>query len=104
KGPSQLRDVDVHQLSRRSRLPPRPEHIDEGLRGDNFVRVDEQKRQQCARLEPANRDLTAVCGDLERPQDPELHVSASSDLNRRYTAANEPPSLPKAQPRDACNF
>src|SRR5207248_5249512 len=45
-----------------------------------------------ARFGGLDRQAISLAGDFERSQDPELHA-VSSAINRRYTAADQAPSV-----------
>src|SRR4051794_28384084 len=51
-----------------------PERFDQAVAGDDFVGVEEKGRQQQALLCALAGKWTAVLPDLERPEDPEVHV------------------------------
>ena len=75
---AKLRDEDLHHLRRRLRHVVAPEVIDDAIHGNDAVGVKEQQRQQGSL--PASRQLdgTRVVYRLERPENPELHVSPAT--------------------------
>ena len=99
----QLRDVDLERVLRRLRRLVAPERVRQAVDRDDVVRVQQQRRQQRARLRPADGHRPAVVIDLQRAQDPELHrrafvprfrvarrADASAGLQRSFRAVLEP--------------
>ena len=74
---AQLGDVVLDDLRRRRRRLLGPELVDQPVRRERFVRVDQQKREQRALLAAADRDLPPVVADLERTEDVEIHLPRS---------------------------
>ena len=52
-----------------------PELVDETLGRRRLVRVEQEVREQRAREPPVERDGATILDDLQRPEDPELHVT-----------------------------
>jgi hypothetical protein len=65
-----------------------PDAVDQPIRRDNGVRLEEQSRQQRARPATAQRHGHAVVADhLQRPQEPEFHRPPSLPAPRLYGRA-----------------
>ena len=65
-------------LQRRLRAGGRlvvPDAVDQSLRRDDLVRVEQEQREHRAPLRPTERQSLLAVEDLERPEDPELHGS-----------------------------
>jgi hypothetical protein len=50
-----------------------PQRIDESVARDDLVRVQQEDREQCALLPPAQRDGTTALARLDWPEDSEFH-------------------------------
>ena len=75
--PAQIRDVALDGLGCRGRRSPFPEVFDQASRGDDGVGIREQPEQQAPTLGAVDLQLPIVATPhLERPQDPELHLSS----------------------------
>jgi hypothetical protein len=72
--PSERRDVAVKSGCRRLRRPFPPEGIDELVTSDDLVRSQHEERKERALLRTCRRELLFVRDDLERPEDPKLHL------------------------------
>jgi hypothetical protein len=68
------RDVHVKGLGGADRHVLTPELVDQPVSGDHVVGVEQKQRQKRARLESAQGHLAAFVPNLERPEDPELHL------------------------------
>ncbi len=97
EGATELRHVVLEDLGRAGRRRARPELLDELLRADGLVRVQEQESEQSRLLAADDPDGNTVGIDLERPKDPVIHRSpsvnvaaATSDMNRGMTARCRP--------------
>jgi hypothetical protein len=51
-----------------------PDELDEPVRGDDLVRVHEQRREEGALPRAAERERAPVRGDFEGPEDAEFHA------------------------------
>ena len=73
--PAQPRHVAVERLRRAPgwMLPPQPG--DQPVARHRLVRAEEQHREQCALLRPAERERGAVAARLDRAEDRELHAA-----------------------------
>ena len=71
------RDVDAQSRGRVVGRALAPELVDQPVGWDDLVGVEEQHGEQLTRLRPAQGYLAAFIPNLERSQDPELHVPAS---------------------------
>ena len=74
---AQPRDVDPQRRGGALRRVRAPELVDQPVGGNDLVRVKEEQGEQRARLRSAQGNLAASVPHLERPQDPELHPTAS---------------------------
>ena len=72
QGLPQRRDVGLEDLGRARRRRVAPELVDERVGGNHAARVEQQSRQQGARLPARNLDRA-----FERPQQPELDHACS---------------------------
>ena len=70
----ELRHVDTDDLLGRFRRLLTPELVDDPIDGDHLVPMQEQEGEKRTRPRAAERDGTAILGDLERAQQPELHM------------------------------
>ena len=75
---SQLGDVHLHDLHGPRRRPPGPELLDQTIDRDDLVSVQQQDGQQHPLFAAAERKPTPVGPDLERPEDPKLHLSSEA--------------------------
>ena len=73
-----LRDVHLHGRRGRLRRPPAPQLLDQAVTRNRLVRMQQQKREQGARLRAAELQDPALRLDLQRPQDPELQPRVAS--------------------------
>jgi hypothetical protein len=71
---AQLRDVELKRVRRVGRWAGWPQRVDQAVDRDGTVRRQEECREQCALLWSAERDRATLVIDLERSQDPELHL------------------------------
>jgi hypothetical protein len=71
---AQPRHVDLDDRDRRLRRLIPPQLVDQPLTRDNPVRVQEQQREQRALLRTSQRKQPIALVDLERSEDPELHL------------------------------
>ena len=62
---AQLRDVHLHGRRGRLRRPASPELLDQAFTRDNLVRMQQQKREQGARLRTSELQDAAVILDLQ---------------------------------------
>jgi hypothetical protein len=62
---AQPRDVDLHALGHRRRRRAAP-HLDEELRREDVVGVQQQHREQRSLLAPAERERAVAIDDLQR--------------------------------------
>ena len=69
---AELRHVGLDELRRARGRGAVPEALDQTLRGNDLVCVEEQEREQGARLVSLDSERGALA-DLERPEEPELH-------------------------------
>jgi hypothetical protein len=69
----QARDVPVQRGRGSRRRGLAPELVDDPVLPDDFVRVQEQQPQERPLPPATERERPAVFGDLQRPQDPEVH-------------------------------
>jgi hypothetical protein len=69
----QPRHVVLNELRRPCRRCLTPQLVHEPIAGHDLVRVQEEHRQQRPLLRRPQLDQHAPLGDLERPEDPELH-------------------------------
>ena len=74
QGLSQPRDVHLDDLRGARRLLVRPELVDEVVARDDLVRVDEEQGEDTALLAAADVEHAVLVDDLERAQDPKVHV------------------------------
>ena len=75
---AQLGDVVLEDLRRRRRRLLAPELVDQPVRRERFVRVDQQEREQRTLLAAADaRPSPPVVADLERTEDVEIHLPGS---------------------------
>jgi hypothetical protein len=86
---AKLRDVDLDDLRGRRRRTVAPELVDQAIGGDDLVAVKEQNGEHRALLRSAEGDLTSLRADLERPEDPKLHLSSAS-VTRADSRHNRP--------------
>ena len=69
---TQPRDIDVHGLRRVRRWPVGPQHVDDLLGRHRLVAMEEQRREQLARLPAPDRQRPTVAARLERAEQAEL--------------------------------
>src|SRR3954447_4098744 len=69
---TQPRHIDVHGLRRIRRWPVGPQHVDDLLRRHRLVAMEEQRREQLARLSAPERQRQPVAAHLERAEQAEL--------------------------------
>ena len=62
---AQMRDVTLEHVRRRLRRRVAPEVVDQAVRRDDLVRVQEEKREHCPLLRAAERKEIPVCSDLQ---------------------------------------
>jgi hypothetical protein len=74
---AQPRHVDPQRRGGTLRRLVPPQFVDQPLRGDDLVGMQQEHREQRPGPATAKRHGTAVDAHLERPQDPELHPPAS---------------------------
>ena len=74
QGLAQPRDVHLDDLCGARRLLVRPELVDELFARDDLVRVDEEQGEDAALLAPADVEHALPVDDLERAEDPKVHV------------------------------
>ena len=86
---AKLRDVHLDDLRGGRRRTVAPELVDQAIGGDDLVAVKEQNGEHRALLRSAEGDLTSLRADLERPEDPKLHLRAAS-VNRADSGHNRP--------------
>ena len=86
---AKLRDVDLEALRGGRRRTVAPELVDQAIGGDDLVAVKEQNGEHRALLRSAEGDLTSLRADLERPEDPKLHLRSAS-VNRADIRHNRP--------------
>src|SRR6266545_2682971 len=81
--PAEARDLHLQGFGRVRGRCLGPQKLDQAARRDDFVRVQEQKRQQRTLLAAAELDLACGALDLEGAQDPELHdrLATSGDAS-----------------------
>ena len=70
---SQGGDVELDDLRRGVRRSAAPDLVDQPVAGDDFVRPQQERGQQRTLPRPAEWNRRVAVGDLERPEDPELH-------------------------------
>jgi len=70
---SQSRDLDVQELGGRGRRPLAPQLVDQPVRGERLVGVQQQQGEQRSLPAPAERNRPALVEDLERTEDVEVH-------------------------------
>ena len=68
----ELRDRVLQGRRGRPRWVVAPEPIDDPIRRERLVRVQEQERDKCALVPPGERYLGVSVDDLERSEDPEF--------------------------------
>ena len=73
---SKSRDVHAKRIGGALRRILAPELVDQPVRRDHLVRVDEKQREQRPLLGSAQRDLARIVPYLERPENPESHRGA----------------------------
>ena len=73
---AQTRDVHLQRLGRAGGRMLPPQRVDQAVRGERLVGVEQQQREQRARLGPRKREAAAVVEDLERAEDAEVHADA----------------------------
>jgi hypothetical protein len=78
-----------------------PELIDQPISRDHLAGVDQQDRQQRPLLGPAHWHLPIALGHLQRPKDPELHVSNSTPRQGRSRTRGSPWRTARALSRSA---
>jgi hypothetical protein len=69
---------------RRRRLPP--QLVDQPLRRNDIVGVQQQDREQRTLLAPAEREQAILFGHLQRPKKPKIHSGVYSDRTIRRSA------------------
>ena len=69
----QPRDVSLEGLDGCGRGRLAPQLVDQQVRRDDLIRVEEEDGEQGALLRTADLDPSTVVGDLERTEDPVLH-------------------------------
>ena len=81
----QPRDVHCHRLGRSARDVLAPERDRQLVDADRLVRVQQQHSEYRGRLPTDSCDLATLAVDLERPEDPELHVAQDDATGIRAT-------------------
>ncbi len=66
-----------------------PQLLEDPLGGNDSVDVKQQQGEERALLRRPQIDGLAVGSDLERPQDPELHHTSTSELTPTYNELND---------------
>ena len=69
----QPRDLHVQAVPRRPGRALGPERLDESISRDDLVRVDQEERQQRARLRAPQRKRAVLADCFDGPEQPELH-------------------------------
>jgi hypothetical protein len=67
------RDMHLQRLGRASRRILAPQLVDQAVGRERLVEVDQQQRQQSARLASRKREPAVTVEDLERAEDAEVH-------------------------------
>ena len=101
---TQLRDVVLEDLRRRRGRPLTPKLVDQPVRRERLVRMDQQERQQRTLLATPERDRSPLIADLERTEDVEIHVCVGdrSHPRRRKQGTPNPPASPRVSGRYRC--
>jgi hypothetical protein len=68
--------VNLERRARRFGRGRVPQLVDQAVTGDDTVGLEQEQGELGALLDPAEGDLPAVVDDLERPEDPKLHLLA----------------------------
>ena len=90
---AQSRNVDLQRLGGRGRRTPTPQLVDQPVRAQPLVDVQQQHRQQRPLLAPPKRNPAALIEDFERTEDEEVHASnGRSRLDRRYSSPRPTPN------------
>jgi hypothetical protein len=71
---AKLRDVGLQRLERRPRLSLTPELVEQPVGRDDLVPMQEQQREQGARLPDARESEPVAISHLKRAEDPKLHT------------------------------
>jgi hypothetical protein len=71
--PPQPRDVDLKRLASRCRSGLAPEHVDDPLRGDHLIGMQQEQAHEYRLAVPAELKRTTVAADMERSQNPKVH-------------------------------
>ncbi len=72
---AKARDVSLERLRGRGRRSLPPELVDQLVGGDDLVRVEEEDGEERTLLATAELDPPTLVGDLQRTQDPEIHLA-----------------------------
>jgi hypothetical protein len=77
---AQARDLHLHRLGGAGGWTLAPELVDQPVRCERLVGVQQQQRQQCPLLAPAERNRAALVEDLERAKNAEVDASGHASL------------------------
>jgi hypothetical protein len=86
-----LRNVDLQGLARGTRRTLSPERLDQDIRRDDTVCVEQENCEKGARLAGADLDDLAFVANLEGAEDSELHLG---DANTRFLWGKVPRLTP----------
>ena len=90
---TQAGDMHLHGLGGVGGWTLAPELIDQPVRAERLVEVQQQQRQQRPLLAAPERDRAALDEDLERTENAEVHASGhASRLNPTYSSPGPAPS------------
>jgi hypothetical protein len=84
---AQIRDVDLHRMGGGARRAVPPHKVDQPVRGDRLVRVEEQHPEKRALLRRAQVEDLPVDQHLERAEDRVVHAAPSG-----FRGASDAPS------------
>ena len=85
---AQAGDLHLHRLGGVRRWTLAPELVDQPVRAERLVGVQQQQRQQRPLLAPAERDRAALVEDLERAENAEVHASGHASQSGHGRAAH----------------
>jgi len=87
---SQTGDVDLHRRRRGARRTLAPDGIDEALRWNEFVRVQQQHREHGALLSPSQGERPPILDSLEGAEEPKFDHSRPIVTARRGGVQGSP--------------